>query len=66
MLSHYRTLSRVLSHYHTLPRVHLESLNCAGYRVVHITSSGTAARWAFDDGDDGDDSGDYRDGDDEW
>ena len=26
------------------PRVHLDSLNCAGYRVVHITSSGTAAR----------------------
>ena len=26
------------------PRVHLDSLNCAGYRVVHSTSSGTAAR----------------------
>jgi len=27
-----------------LARVHLDSLNCAGYRVVHITSTGTAAR----------------------
>ena len=28
----------------TINRVHLDSLNCAGYRVVHITSNGTAAR----------------------
>ena len=28
----------------TITRVHLDSLNCAGYRVVHITSNGTAAR----------------------
>ena len=27
-------------------RVHLVSLSCAGYRVVHMTPQGTAARWA--------------------
>ena len=45
--------------------MHLDSLNCAGYRVVHITSSGTAARLAYEDGDDVDDLvDDYDNGDD--
>ena len=37
-------LAHILTITITFTRVHLDSLNCAGYRVVHITSNGTAAR----------------------
>ena len=37
-------LAHILTITITITRVHLDSLNRAGYRVVHITSNGTAAR----------------------